>query len=234
MAYVDNEQEAVKKTLEGEKSKLAQMNFAQKAEYIFSYYRIHIIIALVVIAAIVYIVHLRLNYIDYKLYGVIINSYQYDESLEDTLPELLGMGKHEGVSLIAGLSGDSESNSTGYYNQIDLYTISGQMDFAFTDDDGVQYLCDLGTPWDVTEELPDELLELWSDREVSFRELNADDDSYFDNHAAIDISGTAVHDYFGLDDNMSYLVIVGNPSANEYMDDFYQLLIDIETGKVSK
>lgn len=230
--FKDTEQEQVNKTFEGEKRKLAQMNFGQKIDYIFTYYKVHMLIALIIIVAIVYIVHNRMTYVEYKLYGVVINSSELNDSLEKTLPEILGMKDHEGFSFIGGLSGDVDSNSTSYYNQIDLYTVSGQIDFAFTDEAGAQYLCDLGTPWDVTEVLPDELLSIWSNREVEFNQRNENDDSYFTNYAAIDISGTAVHDYFGLDDNMCYLVIVGNPSENEYMDDFYQLLIDIENGEV--
>lgn len=228
--YKDLEQEKVTKTWAGEKAKLAQMTTQQKISYIFTYYWMHMLIILIVISSIIWIVHHRMTYVQYKLYGAVINSEQVDESLEKTLPKELGMAKHEGVSLVAGLSGDVDNNSTAYYNQIDLFTVSGQMDFVFTDEAGVQYLCDLGTPLDVTQELPDNLMEQWQNREAIFSQRNANDDTYFDNYAAIDISGTNVQKYFGLDSNMSYLVIV-DLSGNDYMKDFYQLLYDIETGE---
>ena len=228
MAYIDNEQEKVNKTMAGERAKLAQMTFSQKVTYIFSYYWMHMLIILIILGAIGWFVHHQLTYVDYKLYGVVINSSQVDGSLEKTMPSLLGMEKHEGVSLIAGLSGDVDANSTAYYNQIDLYTVSGQMDFVFTDEAGVQYLCDLGTPLDVTQVLPEDLLSQWSNREAVFSQRNEDDDTYFDNYAAIDISGTNVHDYFGLDDNTCYLVIVDLSNNEDYMQAFYQLLYDVE------
>lgn len=231
MAYTDKEQESVNKTWAGEKAKLSQMSFKEKLSYIFTYYWIHLLIIVLIIGAIGWFVHHRMTYVDYKLYGVVINSAQVDDSLEKTMPELLKMGKHEGFSIIAGLSGDVDANSTAYYNQIDLYTVSGQMDFAFTDEEGVQYLCDLGTPLDVTAELPENLMDLWKNREATFSQRNENDDTYFDNYAAIDISGTKVHDFFGLDDNMCYLVLVDLSGNEDYMQNFYQLMYDIEMGE---
>ena len=207
------------------------MSFKEKLSYIFTYYWIHLLIIVLIIGVIGWFVHHRMTYVDYKLYGVVINSAQVDESLEKTMPELLEMGKHEGFSIIAGLSGDVDANSTAYYNQIDLYTVSGQMDFAFTDEEGVQYLCDLGTPLDVTAELPENLMDLWKNREATFSQRNENDDTYFDNYAAIDISGTKVHDFFGLDDNMCYLVLVDLSGNEDYMQNFYQLMYDIEMGE---
>ena len=228
MAYQDNEQEQVTKSWAGEKAKLAQMPFDKKVGYIFTYYWMHMLIVLVIIGAIGWFVHHRMTYIDYKLYGVVINSSQVDESLEKKMPTLLGMGKHEGVSLVAGLSGDVDANSTAYYNQIDIYTVSGQMDFAFTDEAGVQYLCDLGTPLDVTKQLPDNLMSIWKNRVATFSQRNENDDTYFENYAAIDISGTNIQEYFGLEGTMSYLVIVDLSGNEDYMQQFYQLLYEIE------
>ena len=228
MAYQDNEQEQVTKSWAGEKAKLAQMPFDKKVGYIFTYYWMHMLIVLVIIGAIGWFVHHRMTYIDYKLYGVVINSSQVDESLEKKMPTLLGMGKHDGVSLVAGLSGDVDANSTAYYNQIDIYSVSGQMDFAFTDEAGVQYLCDLGTPLDVTKQLPDNLMSIWKNRVATFSQRNENDDTYFENYAAIDISGTNIQEYFGLEDTMSYLVIVDLSGNEDYMQQFYQLLYEIE------
>lgn len=230
--YKDNEQEQVTKTLAGEKAKLSQMTTSQKFEYIFEYYKLHMLVVLLIICFIGWFVHHRMTYVDYKLYGVVINSDQVNESLEQTVPSIIGMGKHEGVSLVSGLSAQGDAVAGNYYNQIDLDIVSSQMDFAFTDEEGVQYLCDLCAPQDVKAQLPENLMSLWSGRETSFSQRNQNDDTYFDNYAAIDISGTKVHDYFGLDDSIKYLVITDLSGNQEYMDNFYQLLYQIETGKV--
>jgi len=232
MEYKDAEQESVTKTWAGEKAKLSQMSFGDKLSYIFTYYKLHIIIAVVLIAAIAWLIHHQMTYVSYKLYGVIINSYEYNENVIEQVEDEIGMTGHDGFSFIGGLSGDPDSNSISYYNQIDVYTVSGQMDFAFTDQAGVEYLCDLGTPYGVTEELPSELMELWNGRQVSFSQRNANDDTYFDNYAAIDISGTKVHDYFGLDDNMTYLVITNLSDNQNYMDSFCDYLYKIEAGEI--
>ncbi len=230
--YKDEEQESVNKTLEGEKKKLSQMTAGQKAEYIFTYYKLHILGIILVVALIIYIINRRLNYVDYKLYGVVINSYTADETVAEKLTEELGMDKHEGVSFLTGLSADVDGNSASYINQLDLYTMSGEMDFAFTDEAGAQHLCDLGTPLDVTDQLSLDLLKLWSTRTVEFSQMDSDTEEYYDNYAAIDISGTAVQDYFGLDDSTCYLLLIDLSGNEDYMQAFYNLLYDIETGKV--
>lgn len=230
--YKDEEQESVNKTLDGEKKKLSQMTFGQKADYIFTYYKFHILGVILVLALIIYIINRRLNYVDYKLYGVVLNSYQASEDVEEKMAEDLDMDKHEGVSFLTGLSGDVDVNSASYIDQIQLYTVAGEMDFVFTDEAGAQYLCDLGTPLDVTDQLSLDLLKLWSTRTVEFSELDSDTDEYYDNYAAIDISGTAVQDYFGLDDNTCYLMLVDLSGNEEYMQAFYNLLYDIETGTI--
>lgn len=228
--FVDEEQEAVTKTLAGEKKKLSHMTFSQKIDYIFTYYKFHILGILLVIAIVIYIIHQRMTYVTYVLYGSIINSNTYNEAVEDEIEEALQMGKHEGVTIAAGLSGDVDNNAGAYYNQTDLLVVAGQMDFAFTDEAGVQYLCNMGIPLDVTAELPTDLLDLWAGREAVFSEADAaEDDVYFENAAAIDISGTKVQEYFGLDDNMCYLVICDLSGHTDYMQAFYEMLYEIET-----
>ena len=91
MAYQDKEQEQVTKTWAGEKAKLAQMPLDKKIGYVFTYYWMHMLIVLVIIGVIGWFVHHQMTYIDYKLYGVVINSSQVDENLEKTMPELLGI-----------------------------------------------------------------------------------------------------------------------------------------------
>ena len=62
---------------------------------------------MIIISSIVWLIHHRMTYVEYKLYGVVINSEQVDYSLESTMKELLEMEKHEGVSIIAGLFGET-------------------------------------------------------------------------------------------------------------------------------
>jgi hypothetical protein len=41
---------------------------------------------------------------------------------------------------------------------------------------------------------------------------------------AADISGTKIQQYFGLDDNTKYLVIADLSGSEDYMENFYNLL----------
>ena len=48
---------------------------------------------------------------------------------------------------------------------------------------------------------------------------------------AVDISDSPIHEYFGLDDNTNYLVIADLSGSEEYMNNFYKLLYEIEEGE---
>ena len=104
MAYTDTEQEAVKKTWAGEKAKLKQMSFSEKLEYIWAYYKLHILVIVLILGAITWGVHHALTYVQYRLYGMVINSSQFNEELNTTLHDKLGMAKHDGINITADLS----------------------------------------------------------------------------------------------------------------------------------
>ena len=144
------------------------------------------------------------------------------------------MDKHEKVSLIAGLNGDVDYNSGEYYNQIDIYTVAKTIDFIFTDEVGANYVCRLGALRDATQYLPEDLYELWEDRITVMSMYDVDtDDTYIEAPVAIDISGTKVQEYFGLNDSTCYLMLSDLSGHEEYMQGFLQMLYDIETGAVS-
>ncbi len=193
--YNDTEQEAVKKTWAGEKAKLSQMSFGEKLEYIWAYYKLHILAILLILGAITWGVHHAMTYVEYRIYGMVINSGQFNEELNDTLHDTLKMAKHDGVNITADLYTDESANMGGYGNRLDIYVMSGQLDFAFTDQAGVDYLVDGKT---------------------------------YSGYVAVDISDSKIHEYFGLADNINYLVIADLSGSEEYMDNFYKLLYEIE------
>lgn len=223
--------EQLKKTWAGEKAKLSQMSASEKAEYIFAYYKLPIIGAILVIGIIVYLIYHQLTYVRYELYGIEVNSDVYNEAAVDQMHDYLQMDKHTGVSYIAGLVGDKDSTVGGMYDQITIYTVAGNVDFVFADETGADYVCKMGAVSDVNVALPAELLELWKDRVTDFSVWDAStDDTFFNAPVAIDISGTNVQKYFGLDDKTKYLLICDLSGNEEYMQGFYNMLYDIETG----
>ncbi len=232
MEYVDKEQEQVTKTLKGEKKKLSQMSFGQKLEYIWEYYKFHIIVALLIIGAITWGVHHALTYVQYKFYGMIINSGQYNEQVAKSMHDTLGMEKHDGFSLSGDFYTNDTENMGGYGNKLDIYIMTGQLDFAFTDEVGVKYLVDMGVVRDLKTTAPDKLLDLWTSEGRLYNVDVTDDDGISGNYdVAVDISGTGIQEYFGLDEKMKYLMIADLSGSEEYLQNFYDLIYKIEKGE---
>ncbi|SDH74097.1 hypothetical protein SAMN05421493_103194 [Pseudobutyrivibrio sp. 49] len=232
MKYVDNEQEAVKKSLKGEKKKLSQMTFGQKLEYIWEYYKFHIIVALLIVGAITWGVHHALTYVQYKFYGMIINSSQYNEKVADEMHDVLKMAKHDGFNLSADFYTYDDVNMGGYGNKLDIYIMTGQLDFAFTDEVGVKYLVDMGVVRDLKTTAPDKLLDLWTSEGRLYNVDVTDDDGITGNYdVAVDITGTGIQEYFGLDEKMKYLMIADLSGSEEYLQNFYDLIYKIEKGE---
>ncbi len=146
--YNDSEQQSVKKTFAGERNKLAQMSAGQKADYIFTYYKFHIICTLLIICIIIWGIHHAMTYVKYEFFGIVINSQELDVSREDDIREYLKMEGHEGVSLESGLYSD-ESASGGYGNRLSVLMMAGQCDFIFTDEAGIEYLQSFFDDYDI-------------------------------------------------------------------------------------
>lgn len=231
MNYKDNEQEAVRKTWAGEKAKLAQMSFGQKLEYIWAYYKLHIGVVLLICIVLGWCIHHALTYVDYKFYGMIINSGEFNSKAIDDLHDDLGMVKHDGVNVTADLYTDEMANMNGYGNRLDIYVMAGQLDFAFTDKEGAEHLAQMGAVRQIGDVVPDNLMNEWADADILNTAITDDAGEYFDAGIAVDISNSPIHEYFGLADNINYLVIADLSGNEEYMSKFYDLLYDIETGK---
>lgn len=230
---IDRESEQIHKSFAGEKAKLSQMSFGEKVEYIFAYYKVHIIIILAIITIIAYVIHHALTYVAYQFYGVVVNTEVVDTSRQDDIRDYLEMDKHTGVSLLGGLSGDIERDATNYYNQLNIYTISGQVDFAFVDEAGAKYMCSLGALSSVEDSVPVDLQDLWADRVVEMDVYDCStEDEYVSAPVAFDITGTQVQEYFGLEDDTCYLMICNLSGHPDYMEKFGQMLYDIETGSI--
>ena len=232
MEYRDREQEKVTKTWAGEKAKLSQMTMSQKLEYIWTYYKIHIMVIVLIVAVIIAGIHHALTYVQYKFYGMVINSDQYNQLVMDDLDETLGLAKHEGVNITADLYTDEMSNMNGYGNRLNIYVMAGQLDFAFTDAEGAQYLADMGAVTDVSQVLPEELQSRWDDEDYLTYAVSDGEGGFQDVAIAVDISDSPIHDYFGLDDRTNYLVISGLSGTTEYMNNFLDLLYKIDIGDI--
>ena len=229
---ISREDEKVTKTFSDEKKKLSNMTGAQKCEYIWSYYKIHIIGAVLLICAIIWFVHYRMTYEVYKLYGVVVNSDEIRDDAADVIEDYLQMEKHEAVNIASGLEGNAD-NPSSYDNPLSVYTGAASVDFIFADELGADYVCELGAVLNIEDSLPDDLQKLWSDRivEMTVRDFEQEG-KYIKGPVAVDISGTKVQEYFGLSGETCYFLVDDLSGNEEYMEKFYQMLYDIETEKL--
>lgn len=230
--YEDAEQEAVTKTFAGEKNKLSKMNTREKLDYIWEYYKIHIFVVLLILGVIGWGVHHAMTYVTYKFYGMVINSDQYSIEVEEQMHDILKMEKHDGVSITGDLYTDDNANMGGYGNKLDIFVMAGQLDFAFTDEEGVKHLVDMGAVRDIKDTAPEKLLDIWTAEDVLYSMEVTDDAGKTGNYdVAVDISGSPIHEYFGLDDKTKYLVVADLSESEEYLSNFYELLYKIEVGE---
>ncbi len=215
--YEDAEQESVRKTFAGEKNKLSKMTFNEKVDYIFSYYKLHILAVLLAVTAVVWGIHHALTYVRYDFYGLVVNSSQVDSNRQQDIHDYLGMDKHEGVSLSADVYTD-ERGDLAYGNRLDLLIATGQMDFAFTDEAGLEYL-------------EESLFNNEEELEVSL-ELLKEYGTITGDRPAKDISGSPIQKYFGLEDDVHYLFFNPGELNQDKLKAFKKMLDEIEAGAI--
>ena len=215
--YEDAEQESVRKTFAGEKNKLSKMTFNEKVDYIFSYYKLHILAVLLAVTAVVWGIHHALTYVRYEFYGLVVNSSQVDSNRQQDIHDYLKMDKHEGVSLSADVYTD-ERGDLAYGNRLDLLIATGQMDFAFTDEAGLEYL-------------EESLFNNEEELEVSL-ELLKEYGTITGDRPAKDISGSPIQKYFGLEDDVHYLFFNPGELNQDKLKAFKKMLDEIEAGTI--
>lgn len=138
-SYYDSEEESVRKTLAGEKNKLSQMTPGARIDYIFTYYKFHIIGTILVILAIIWGIHHAMTYVKDEFFGMVINSETVDYDRAEDIREYLGMDKHSGVRIQAGLYPD-DTASAGGGTKLSILLNARECDFIFTDEAGLEYI----------------------------------------------------------------------------------------------
>lgn len=228
---ISRSDEALKKTFAGEKKKIAEMQGSEKIEYIIMYYKWYILGAIAIVAFIIYMIHHALTYTRASLFIDILNSSEANLDREAEITEYIGMEKHDVARMEHSVDTEADVSMGAYYKQIDLYTIADEIDVVFADEVGAAYVAGLGTTYPLENVFTDELYTLWSDKLVNFDVYDTQtEDTYYNLPVAVDISGTRVHEYFGLEEETRYILVTDLSGHEEYLQKFFQMLYDIETG----
>lgn len=231
--------ETVKKTWKGEMEKLSKMTLNQKAEYIFAYYKVQIALILAAIFAVVYVIVRIVTYKDPVFYIVVANSPVFNQERLVDVTEYLGVPtKDEEVVYLGDVSSKPMATTGMAMVKLDLHMAARELDVCFADEDATMRLAASEALRPVEDMLPSMLYELWKDRIVDFEVYDAQNSEYLVNEVytmepvAIDISGTKVHEYFGLDENTIYFCPVNISGHDENYEKFLEMVYEIETGKI--
>ncbi len=231
--------ETVKKTWKGEMAKLRTMSFGQKAEYIFEYYKIQIALILAAVAVVVYIIMRIVTYREPVFYVMVANSPVFNQERIENVTEYLGIpAKDEEVVYLGDVSSQPMAGGGMPVVKTDLHMAAREIDVCFADEDATVRFAASEALRPVETMMSSELYELWKDRVVDFEVYDAENSEYLVNEVyvmkpvAIDISGTNVHKYFGLDEKTKYFLPFNFSGHDDNYEKFLEMIYEIETGKI--
>ncbi|GEM_PF-2214480 len=211
------EREAVRKTLKGERKKLASMTGPERRAYIYTYYRLHIICAAAAVILIGYVIYIFATRQETVLMGVVIGDGLTDStSVAQTIGSAIGTGPREKVDIQDGIylkPGYSTGVNTGNMSgatQILMYISTKELDFYVCTEEGLEYMEQNKVSKDLREYLPADLVTALSD---SFTQ---------DGHA-VDISPW--REKLGLHPDTMYLGICALSGNDENVIKFVRWLI---------
>lgn len=219
----------------GERGKLSDVKgIKNKIEYIWEYYKIHIIVGTVLFISLVSFIRYRINYQYVQLTMGIVNGTQVDASeFESEFIEYLGLNPKKNTISVYNKSLNSDERMTGEtpYKLLDIYIAAGQLNVAFCDEKGVEYMSGMGGTWDLYEITTVSQQNVLSEYFVEFPFLVAsglteEEIIYEDRYVAIDLSQTSLMEYFGLDEDHKYMVISNYEGNEENMVKFLNFITE--------
>lgn len=213
-----------------EKEKLRSMSPQKRLEYLWGYYRYH---ALAVLAAVVILAFLIQGKITANqqvlISGVLINTdtseagYQH---LSQDYWQLKGSDPWARADIIETLTirySRESPDSSNFISMVDALIAAKELDYMILDETALEFYGPLDTCMDLSVCLPEQLL---SRLEGQLRESYSIErqQNYF---AAIDLTGSAFAEEYGLSAKPSYLVVVANTPRSEEVIPFLDYLLGI-------
>lgn len=202
-----------------------QMTPREKLRYLWAEFHRHFFVVLGVIAILIVSIAEFVNEEDPVLWGMSIN--QSLASAEDTvntwesnipLKEGHCISFTDGVILNPNEIADPNSLSYGTAYQIICAAAVHELDFVFTDENGLIYLCNNELCTDVRDVLGEELLTVYGQYLYTPEEL--------DYPIALDISGTSIAANLGLTADTVYLALPALSDDLDTLRDFLKQLAD--------
>lgn len=217
------------------KEMVAKLDRKQKMHHYLEYYRVPLMIAVILLIIGVFFLVQQLNRLDALMFFGVVNSDQInEEKLVEGMREQLDLGDRETVIVKAGLQNTAKEGDPEFYRGLEMALTQTEMDAIFTDEKGLLYLLESDSLYPLEDWLSDELIEQWSDgfysAETEFWDKKEDEKVKREVPVAVDLSGTKVMEYLELPESVHYLVV---PKATEKASEvaaFCDFLYYIETG----
>lgn len=229
------EREAIKKTWQGEKKKLSEMKGSDKVKYIWSYYRVQIILFIVAVLGLSYLTYSLITRKDATIMGIVINDSSINsEAYCNKLGEYLGLDNKHKTELLTDInllynsgSGNANGMNNGNYagtTQILCYVTAGELDYTFTDINGLKYMDQQELALKLDEFLPDYIYAAFKDRMYTVK------DGSLEGPRAIDMTGTRLAKCLDLKASPVYLCFQNRSNHKAEMDAFLKFLYEFEFG----
>ncbi len=210
------EEQSVKKTLAGEKKKLSKMTGKEKAAYIYSYYKFHILVILAVIVFAGSTIYHQATKKDEVLAIAVVNDAQINtEGLIADYSAEVNLTEKQEITLYDELSLEdlTESTSSAGMGENPFYIrlAAHEVDLAICDQAGKDYIEGLEAGADPVDFLTDTNYSLWADRIDG---------------CGINITGTAVADYLGTHNDPAYLCLTNLTGHDEELLSMINFLLN--------
>lgn len=148
------------------KTPFKELSFKQKLQYIYDYYKFHIIITLVILGCSYSLIHHLVTYREPDLNIIMINSYfdngdtrQTTEYFEDTLDQLIDNGRVALNTSINLNTSSMEGDAMTALTSLDMLAAAGAEDLYFVTEDTFEFLAQRNYFPDLSEIFTDEELE---------------------------------------------------------------------------
>lgn len=214
-----------------ERKKLKEMSFRDKIWYIWEYYKIHMLIGVIVLFLLyaVGVIFYQKTFTT-QLNAMVINDTgtvsDYGE-LENRFKNRMGYGKKDLVEFDNSvyLSFDGETSEMGYASlaKVTAVVASRDLDLMICDQDSIDHYASNGGYMDLEEALPEDLWELVKD-DVYY---TADEDGSM-HPFAIDLKNSHFTEWTNCGLNPAYLGLISNSKRTETAIEFLRCLYGLE------
>ncbi len=226
------ERESIHKSFQGEKSKLSQMSWGERVQYIWEYYKIPIISVMIVAIVLVSLIRHYATLKDDVLFGIIVNANATGATLVSSdLDAYLALGEKERTFLENGLWLNSSATFEAE-TKITCYVAAHDLDYFLGDAEAMNHFAKQGLISDLEKILPEALYTYFQDRIVSCDTTDAESGELYE-QSYLRLDGTRFAELLSAEMRTGAKLYLGSCVVAPNEDNvrkLVQYIYDLETG----